>query len=109
MLAGTDGPEAFAVPGFRLHHELELLVGAGLTVSEALQTTTYNAAKFLGKLKSQGTVEPGKLADVVLLDANPLENIANTRRDDMVIAGGRSFRRPTSGCNVERGEASAQN
>lgn len=85
ILAGTD----VAMPGFDLHDELVLLVRAGLTPMEALQAATLNPAKFLGKLHDQGTVEKGKLADLVLLDANPLRDINNTKRINAVVVGGR--------------------
>jgi hypothetical protein len=91
LLAGTDMPQAFVYPGFSLHDELELLVRAGLTPLEALRTATYNPAEFLGALDSLGTVAKGKLADLVLLEANPLSDIRNTRRIAVVIANGRVF------------------
>jgi imidazolonepropionase-like amidohydrolase len=109
LLAGTDSPLDYGVPGFRLHTELELLTGAGLTPMEALQTATYNPAKFFGKLDSQGTVERGKLADVVLLDADPLDDIRNTRKIHLVIAQGKLFRRPALDAALRAAEGNAQN
>ena len=91
LLAGTDVPQAFVYPGFSLHDELALLVQSGLTPLEALRTATYNPAEFLGALDSLGTVSQGKLADLVLLDADPLADIRNTRRISAVIANGRVF------------------
>jgi imidazolonepropionase-like amidohydrolase len=91
LLAGTDMPQAFVYPGFSLHQELELLVQSGLTPLEALRTATYNPAEFLGALDSLGTVTQGKLADLLLLDADPLTDIRNTRRISVVIANGRVF------------------
>jgi hypothetical protein len=91
LLAGTDMPQAFVYPGFSLHEELELLVRAGLTPAEALRTATYNPAEYFGALDSLGTVSTGKLADLLLLDANPLTDIRNTRRISTVIANGRVF------------------
>jgi len=91
LLAGTDMPQAFVYPGFSLHEELELLVRSGLTPLEALRTATYNPADFLGALDSLGTVAEGKMADLVLLDANPLTDIRNTRRISVVIANGRVY------------------
>ena len=91
LLAGTDMPRAFVYPGFSLHEELALLVQSGLTPLEALRTATYNPAEYLGALDSLGTVATGKLADLVLLDANPLTDIRNTRRISTVIANGRVF------------------
>jgi cytosine/adenosine deaminase-related metal-dependent hydrolase len=70
-----------------------LLVKAGLTPLEALRTATLNPARVLGLANSLGTIEPGKLADLVLLDANPLEDIHNTRKIRAVLADGRLFRR----------------
>ena len=91
LLAGTDMPQAFVYPGFSLHDELALLVRSGLTPLEALRAATYNPAEFLGALDSLGTVAQGKLADLVLLDADPLADIRNTRRISAVIANGRVF------------------
>ena len=89
LLAGTDAPNPYVYPGFGLHEELELFVQAGLTPLDALRTATINPAKFLGNEKEIGTIEKGKLADLVLLDANPLENISNTRRINAVVVNGR--------------------
>ena len=79
-MAGTDVSVIRLFPGFSLHDELALLVQAGLSPGAALKTATYNPAKFLGMLDRLGTVEKGKLADLILLDANPLEDIRNTRK-----------------------------
>lgn len=90
ILAGTDTAAAVAVlPGSSLHTEMEYLVEAGLTPMEALQTATLNPAEFLGRQKEMGTVAKGKIADLVLLDANPLQDIRNTRRISAVILNGR--------------------
>jgi hypothetical protein len=88
MLAGTD-TLILNVPGFGLHEELALLVDAGLTPTEALQTATINPARFLGREQELGTIEKGKLADLVLLEANPLEEISNTRKINAVVLNGR--------------------
>ncbi len=87
ILLGSDAPQIFQVPGFSLHHELELMVAAGLTPYEALATGTTAPAEFLGT--GSGTVEIGAPADLVLLDANPLTDIGNSRRIHGVIAAGR--------------------
>lgn len=90
LMAGTDGG-AYTVPGFGLHRELALLVEAGLTPMDALRAATVNPAKFLGEADTLGTIEPGKTANLVLLEANPLDNIGNTRRIDAVVLNGRYF------------------
>jgi hypothetical protein len=89
LLAGTDAPRAFIYPGFSLHEELALLVRSGLTPLEALRTATYNPADFLGSLDSLGTIGEGKIADLVLLDADPLKDVRNTSRISAVVANGR--------------------
>jgi imidazolonepropionase-like amidohydrolase len=95
ILAGTDTGAFFAVPGFSLHDELEELVKAGLSPIEALRTATLNPAIFLHKEKASGAITKGKLADLVLLDANPLINISNTRKINAVIVDGRLLDRET--------------
>ena len=89
LLLGSDSPQIFNVPGFAIHHELEYLVDAGLTPFEALQTGTVNAAKFFGRSGDFGAVQTGAEADLVLLDANPLDDITNTRRIHGVMVRGR--------------------
>ncbi len=89
LLAGTDVSNPYCFPGFSLHDELSLLVKAGLTPMEALQAATRNPAKYLGLINSLGTVEKGKLADLVLLDANPLADISNTQKIQAVIVAGK--------------------
>ncbi len=89
FLAGTDVMNPYCFPGFSLHDELALLVQAGLSPMEALQAATLNPARYLGKDKDLGTVEKGKIADVVLLDANPLEDIGNSKKVNAVVVGGK--------------------
>ena len=89
LLAGTDVSNRGLFPGFSLHDQLVIFVQSGLTPGEALKTATYNPAKFLGMLDYLGTVEKGKLADLVLLDANPLEDIHNTQKIRAVVLNGR--------------------
>jgi len=93
LLAGTDTAGFYVFPGFSLHEELELLVKAGLTPMETLQAATRNPARYLGMSETLGTVEKGKIADLVLLEANPLEAIGNTRKIAAVILGGRLIAR----------------
>jgi hypothetical protein len=89
FLAGTDTTTPYCFPGFSLHDELGFLVQSGLTPLEALRCATLNPARYLGLLKDLGTVEQAKIADLVLLDANPLEDIANTRRIAAVLVRGK--------------------
>jgi len=94
FLAGTDTPSGvYIFPGFSLHEELQRFVAAGFTPMAALQTATLNPAKFLGEEKELGTIEQGKWADLVLLDRNPLDDIANTQRIAAVIVNGRYLSR----------------
>jgi imidazolonepropionase-like amidohydrolase len=88
LLAGTDAPVNFCPPGFALHQELELLVASGLPPAAALSAATCNNARALDAWSQLGSVEPGKLADLVVLDADPLADIRNTRRISRVIRGG---------------------
>ena len=87
VLLGTDAP--YVMPGFSIHQELEMLVEAGLTPYQALETGTRNVARFLGTEDSTGTIAVGKRADLVLLRANPLVNIRHTTALAGVMLGGR--------------------
>lgn len=92
FLAGTDAPAGYdLVPGVSIHRELELFVRAGMTPLQALQTATLNPATYFGRSADWGTVAPGKVADLVLLSANPLVNISNTRGVKAVVADGRVY------------------
>jgi imidazolonepropionase-like amidohydrolase len=94
FLAGTDTPPGvYIFPGFSLHEELQRFVAAGFSPMEALQTATLNPAEFLGRENELGTIEKGKLADMILLDANPLDDIGNTQKIAGVVANGRYFSR----------------
>ncbi len=93
LLAGTDSFDGFDMSGFSLHQELELLVKAGLKPAQALQAATLNPAKFLGRERDLGAVEKGKLANLVLLGADPLADIRNTRKIRGVVLDGRFFDR----------------
>lgn len=87
MLSGPDAPN-MVMPGLSLHHEMQLMVDAGLTPMQALMSATKWPAEFLRKQAQLGTVEAGKIADAVILNANPLEDIANTKSIEMVIKDG---------------------
>ena len=86
--AGTDTPIFLSVPGYSLHSELELLVRAGLTPLEALQSATVRPAEYFSLQGEMGTIDAGKRADLVLLTANPLDDIANTRKIEAVVSKG---------------------
>jgi imidazolonepropionase-like amidohydrolase len=107
LLAGTDAGDRFAFPGFTLHDELALLVDAGLSPMEALQAATLNPATYLDAADSLGAIAPGKLADLVLLDANPLEDIHNTRRIAAVVLNGVLFDRAALDDLLARAAAAA--
>jgi hypothetical protein len=93
LLAGSDAPNLLIYPGSGLHDELELLVGAGLSPAGALAAATTAPARYLERDADLGAIAPGMLADLVLLDANPLDEIGNTRAIRAVMTGGRLFRR----------------
>lgn len=86
--AGTDTPIGYAVPGYSLHSELEMLVRAGLSPRDALRAATVRPAEFFGLEDEMGTIEAGMLADLVLLSENPLEDIRNTRTVEAVVTKG---------------------
>ncbi|WP_214402618.1 amidohydrolase family protein [Pseudonocardia lacus] len=94
LLAGTDTGTPYVMPGFALHEELALLVRAGLSPLRALRAATLEPARYLGQEADLGTVEEGRFADLVLLDADPLRDIANTTRIDSVVARGCLLDRP---------------
>jgi imidazolonepropionase-like amidohydrolase len=95
FLAGTDTPAGVdVIPGISLHLELQRFVAAGFTPLEALQTATLNPAKFYNKLADYGPIQKGRIADLVLLKANPIEDIGNTRKICGVIADGRYLSQP---------------
>jgi len=89
LLVGTDAPEPQVAPGTSLHHEMEFLVEAGMSAGEVLRAATLENARILKQEESLGSVEPGRTADLVLLEADPLADIRNTRRIRSVVHGGR--------------------
>jgi imidazolonepropionase-like amidohydrolase len=88
ILSATDIPNLELVPGESLHHELELLVESGINASEVIKIVTKNRAEALDLMNQTGTIEPGKQADILILSANLIEDIANTKRIDAVISNG---------------------
>jgi hypothetical protein len=88
ILAGTDAPEPYVSPGFSLHQELEMLVASGLSPAAALSAATINNARALGQEKQLGSIEPGKLGDLIVLEADPTVDIRHSRRIRYVVRGG---------------------
>jgi imidazolonepropionase-like amidohydrolase len=108
FLAGTDTPAGVHIfPGYSLHEELQRFVAAGFTPLEALQTATINPARFFGIEGQAGTIEKERFADLVLLSANPLEDITNTQKIAAVIVNGQYFRRADLDKMLGRVEAAA--
>jgi len=91
-----------------LHDELALFVAAGFTPLEALRTATVNPAQFFGMTDSMGSVEVGKTGDLVVLDANPLVDISNTKRIAAVIVAGRLLKRSDLNSLLHDAEAAAK-
>lgn len=109
FLAGTDTPPGvYIFPGFSLHEELQRFVAAGFTPLESLQTATLNPARFFQMEDQLGTVEKGKLADLVFLDANPLEDIRNTQKVTAVILNGKYISKADLQKILQRVEESAK-
>ncbi len=102
ILAGTDSGDVYCVPGFSIHDELALLVDAGLTPRDALRAATTAPAEYLGMADSLGTVSVGKIADFVLLEANPLQDIRNTKGIRAVVKGGYLYDRDALDQILER-------
>jgi imidazolonepropionase-like amidohydrolase len=107
LLVGSDSLDPFVFPGDSLHRELTEFVQAGFTPLEALQAATRGAAQFVGREKELGTVEAGKIADLVLLDANPLENISNTRKILAVMRNGQYLDRAALDALLAKAKAAA--
>jgi imidazolonepropionase-like amidohydrolase len=102
IMAGSDGPGGLMGYGWSLHRELEMLVDAGLTAMQALAAATSSPAAWLGAEREWGTLDPGRRADLVLLDADPLADIRNTSRIAAVSIGGRTLERRELDGMVER-------
>ena len=95
ILLGADAPQILNVPGDAIHHELEIYVAAGLSPAEALASGTTAVARYLGQADRHGCLAPGCVADLILLRANPLDNIRNSREIEGVMRAGRWFDRAT--------------
>lgn len=108
MLAGTDTPNAFCFPGFGLHDELALMVESGVSPLGALQAVTRNPAVFMDATDRYGSVAPGKTADLVLLDADPLKDIHNTTKISEVFLAGKEFDRAALDKMLRNAEAAAK-
>lgn len=93
ILLGTDAPQQFSIPGFSIHRELLVMSEAGMSPYEILKTGTVNAGQYFAKQDSFGTIEAGKRADLVLLTANPLADVANVAKIDGVMVRGRWYPR----------------
>lgn len=106
LLAGTDSPPG-QDPGVALHRGLQLLVEAGLTPPQALRAATRNPALFLGREKEMGGIDKGMLADLVLLDASPLEDIGNLDKIAGVVAAGHYYSRRDLDVMLAQAEAAA--
>ena len=107
ILAGTDAMVPYVFPGFSLHDELALLVEAGLPPLAALQAATINAARLMGQADRRGTIEVGKVADLVLLDSDPLADIHNSVSIRAVILGGKFMSRALLDTMLAEAEAFA--
>jgi imidazolonepropionase-like amidohydrolase len=91
MLAGSDYGGGWVIPGISLHQEFDLLAEAGLSPLKVLQMTTINGARFLKREATMGTIAPGKEANLVVLDGNPIESVQNLHRIHAVIRDGRYY------------------
>lgn len=108
VMLGTDAGDSFVFPGSSVHDELGELVRAGLSPAEALKAATLSGATFLGLTAHHGTVQAGRFADLVLLDANPLDDIGNSRRIHAVLLNGRVFDRAALDSMLAAAEVAAR-
>ena len=89
ILLGTDSPQIFSVPGFSIHREMRVMVESGMTPYQVLESGTRRVAEYFGTLETAGTVAKGKRADLILVNANPLEDVANVAKRTGVMVNGR--------------------
>jgi amidohydrolase family protein len=108
VMVGTDSNDSFVFVGSSVHDELEQLIAAGLTPAQALDAATRSGAEYLGRTSEFGSVQPGRAADLVLLDANPLADIRNTRRIHAVLFNGRYLSRAALDSLLAVAEAAAK-
>jgi len=110
VVPSTDvGAAPLQVPGFSLHRELELLVRAGISPSHVLQAATREAAVALGRGDDLGTIEPGKFADLLIIDGDPLTDIAATRRISTVVKDGVAYNPSDILARIDTGPAGGDN
>lgn len=108
LLAGTDFPNPYVFPGFSLHDELSLMVKGGMPALDALRSATVNAAIFMNKKADFGSIEVGKMASLVLLNKNPLENIENTKTIETVIVRGNVYSRKALDLMLEQAKSNGR-
>ncbi|MGH7469877.1 MAG: amidohydrolase family protein [Longimicrobiales bacterium] len=108
IMVGTDAGDSFVFPGSSVHDELDELIAAGLTPAQAIKAATFSGAEYLGRTAELGSVQTGRFADLVLLDANPLADIKNTRRIHAVVLNGRYLDRTFLDQMLAGVEAAAQ-
>ena len=94
FMAGTDTPLGFLIPGFSLHIELELLVESGMSELDAIKTATINPSRYFNMENYLGLIKEGYIADLILLNTNPLENIKNTLDISLVVKDGKVYEDP---------------
>jgi len=108
ILAGTDFPNPYVFPGFSLHDELSLMVKGGMSTLDALRTATINPAIFMNKKADFGSINVGKLASLVLLNKNPLENIENTKTIETVILRGKVYNKKALDLMLEQAKSNVK-
>jgi imidazolonepropionase-like amidohydrolase len=108
FIAGTDFPNPFVFPGFSLHDELSLMVKGGMPALNVLRSATINPAIFMNKKADFGSVEAGKLASLILLNKNPLEDIENTKTIETVIVRGKVYSRKALDLMLEQAKSNAR-